>query len=1124
MSTNGPEGAARTCEGCKAPLPAGARFCSACGAAVGSVCGGCGARLEPGARFCSQCGAPVRKLKADSAAGGETDASGSAERRQVTLAFCDMVGSVEHSRRLDPEEMRAIIQLQRERCAAAVRMHEGHVLRHLGDGVLFCFGYPEAHEDDAARAVRAALDLQEMIAEARARDRHPTEMRIGIATGLVVTGDMDEGALDSDLSIVGDAPNLAARLQTLAPPGGVVVSSLTRRLIGDAFQLEDLGPQTLKGFDEPEHPALVHGTRRGGRGGRTLAGDPAAGLAGRSWESSLVGDRWRAVLRGRGQAVLIGGEAGIGKSRLVETVVAAVRTDRPNVMRLQCQTHHRNTPFAPVIEELDRRVSGRDRTRDAAARLGTLRRVLGPTLGADDTSVTLAADLLGVPSEGVLPKLGLTPQQQRARTQDLLIDILTRLPARRPLVLIVEDCHWIDASSAELLAQAIGAIADCRILLLVTARPEFRPDWIDQPHVVSLSLGRLDRDEAQQIVTHIAGKPLPDEVVSQIVSRADGVPLFVEELTKNVIESGQLEDAGDRYVLREALPRLAVPETLRDSLTARLDRLGPARRVAQLGATIGREFRFDLLELVAGQPRARLTTALDELCASGLATSRGTIPDAVFTFKHALVQDTAARSMLRRQRAAAHARIAAVMLERFPELVRQRPELVAQHFEEAGDNEKALEYFERAGKATLAKSNYTEGIAQLRHAQKALAALPEGPERDERELCLLTALGGALIATRGYAAPEPGEVYDRAFEICRSRSDGVISGPVYYGLSIFRTVRGEIAEAVKIAVEFKRAADAQTDADLHLVATRTLGAHLTFSGEWAEAERHLKRALDLYDPARHRDLALDYAQDPRIAALALQSWCAFYSGRPEEAAALGRKAVDEAVELKHLHSLAYARGLAGCMLPQFQGDVRECRRGTDALLAMSGRQPIPLWTGLAMCLQGWAIGANGDLDAGVSRMQEGMREFSRTGARLFLPYYLALLADLHARSGDREEAERQYAEAVKCMEERPEGWFALELSRQAAALDLMADGPRAPEKTAAALSQCYARARDGGHPVVALRAARDLCALGLATGTGREESVARLRESLEAFRKSPEASDVVEAKALLTKAGALKGA
>ncbi|HUF55831.1 MAG TPA: AAA family ATPase, partial [Thermohalobaculum sp.] len=1023
------EGApAPRCE-CGATLAAGARFCSACGARVGPRCNACGAKLAPADRFCSQCGAEADGPPAGAAADrprAEGEPPSSAERRQVTLAFCDMVGSTEHSRRLDPEDMRGIIQLQRERCAAAVRLHEGHVLRHLGDGVLICFGYPEAHEDDAARAVRAALDLQQMIADARHRDRYPTEMRIGIATGLVVTGDMDTGALDFDLSIVGDAPNLAARLQALAPPGGIVVASLTRRLIGDLFVLEDLGPQTLKGFEEPQHPALVLGTRRAGRAIRMLHGDPSEGLAGRTWESDLVGRCWQTVLGGSGQAVLIGGEAGIGKSRLVETALARAAGDKPNVLRLQCQTHHRNTAFAPVIEELDRRVSGRDRLREPEARLKAVRRVLGPELGADDTAVTLTAQLLGISTEA-LPKLGLTPQQQRARTQDLMVQILQQLPARRPLVLIIEDCHWIDASSGELLTQAVAAIEEVPVLLLATGRPEFRPDWIDQPHVVALSLGRLDRSEAQIIVANVAGKPLPDEVVDQILSRTDGVPLFVEELTKTVLESGQLEDDGDRYVLRAELPRLAVPETLRDSLTARLDRLGPARRIAQLGAMIGREFRYDLLEMVADAPQARLTAALDELCASGLVSSRGTVPDAVFTFKHALVQDTAARSMLRRQRTAAHARIAAVMLERFPDLVRQRPELVAQHYEEAGDHENALEYFERAGRATLARSNYTEGIGQLRHAQKALAGLPEGPEREERELNLLVALGGALIATRGYAAPEPGEVYNRAVEICRNLPGGAVSGPVYYGLSVFRLVRAEIPQAVEIAQQFKKAADEQHDADLQLVATRALGVDLTFQGRWEESERHLRRALDLYDPARHRDLVLAYAQDLRIASLAPLSWCAFFTGRLEEAQTTGRRAIEEAVELKHLHSLAYAHGIAGCMLPQFRGDIRECRRGAEALLALSKRQPIPIWTCIAICVQGWAIGANGDLDAGARRVREGIAEFARTGARLFLPYYTALIADIHLRNGERPEARRLFAEAQAIMDERPEGWFAPEL-------------------------------------------------------------------------------------------------
>ena len=1093
-----PERLAAHCP-CGAGLAPGARFCSSCGKPVARRCAGCGAELAPGHRFCPSCGAAAEDAQ-PAPEGGETTPSGpQGERRQVTIAFCDMVGSTALVSRLDPEEMRSVILLQRERCATAVRKHDGRVLRHLGDGVMIIFGYPEAHEDDAQRAVRAALDLQRTIAEARHRDRHPTSIRVGIATGLVVTGDMIPGALESDLSIVGDAANIAARLQELAEPGEIVVSSRTRRLLGDRFALEDMGPRELKGIDEPERPARV---LREARPGRRAAGSDrrlgATRISGRDWEATLVRDRWAHVLNGEGHGVLINGEAGIGKSRLVQEIVAETRGDRPNVLRLECQTHFRNTAFSPVVEEMGRWVFGRERNRDPAGQLRAMRRALGPELGRDDTAMTLAAGLLGIETEGILPRLGLTPQQVRARTQELLLKRLSGLTARRPLILVVEDCHWIDASSGDLLEQAIAQIADQPVLALVTGRPEFRPDWIDQPHVVSVALGRLDRRDAEQIIVEIGGKPLPDEVVTEILKRTDGVPLFIEELTKTVIESGQLRDEGDRYRLDEALPRLTVPETLRDSLTARLDRLEPqARRIAQVGAIIGREFRYDVLQTVLNDTPARIAAGLDELCASGLVSSRGSIPEAFFTFKHALVQDTAARSMLRAQRIAAHARTAEVLVERFPEIVRQRPEIVAQHYEEAGRHELALDYFERAGRATLARSNYTEGISHLRHALSALRELEDTPARGERELNLLVSLGGALIATRGYAAPEPGEIYRRAGELCRRLHHGAIAGPIYYGLSIFHTVRSEIPDAVSIAEQFKRVADAQADPDLQLVATRTLGAHLTFSGEHAGADRHLQRALDLYDPARHRGLALDYAQDPRVAALTLQCWCKFFAARVDEAVRIASRAVEEAIEFKHLHTLAYARGLAGTMLPQFLGDVAGTRRGAEQLIAAGGRQPVPLWTGLAIALEGWAIGANGDLDAGTQRMRQGIKEFSKTGARLFLPYYTALLADIHHRAGEALEATRYYAEAADIMRERPEGWFAPELERLVAATLVTAQGRPDHEARHAALRPALQTARRAGHRLSEFRTAHDLLTNALAMRRDCAADAARLGKILD---------------------------
>ena len=620
-----------------------------------------------------------------------------AERRQLTVFFCDLVGSTELAARLDPEDLREVMRAYQAACADVVRGLEGHVARFLGDGVMAYFGWPQAHEDAAERAIRAGLQLTQDLAGLEPLVGVRLQARVGIATGHVVVGDLvSEGVSDKDV-VSGDPPSLAARLQAVAAPGRIVISQSTRRLVGGLFRLIDLGPQHLKGFAEPLRAWQVEGqTRPEGRfEARQTAG--LTPLVGRAEEIALLLRRWGQASHGEGQVVLVSGESGIGKSRLVRELGGHLENEPHSRILCQCTPHHTTSPLHPMIEQLERAAS-LESDDPPTVRLAKLEGLLVLTTHKLDQAVPLIANLLGIPVGERYPPLDLTPQRQKELLLEALQDRLAGLAVQQPVLLAYEDVHWIDPTTQELLALTIERIQRLRVLLIITFRPEFSPPWSSQPHISALALARLGRREGAAMVDRVAGrKALPAEVAAQIVAKTDGVPLFVEELTKTVLESGLLQDAGDHWELAGRLPPLAIPATLHDSLLARLDRLGPAKEIAQIGAALGREFGHAVLAAVADRPDAEVQCALDQLVAAELIFRRGAPPNVTYSFKHALVQDAAYGTLLKSRRQHLHARIAQVMEEQFPEIVETQPELLAQHYTGAGLTEQAIVHWEKAG-------------------------------------------------------------------------------------------------------------------------------------------------------------------------------------------------------------------------------------------------------------------------------------------------------------------------------------------------------------------------------------------------------------------------------------------
>src|SRR5690242_18618866 len=710
--------------------------------------------------------------------------SSGGERRQLTVMFCDLVGSTALSEKLDPEELRDLLHAYRTLCGDVIARYDGFVARYVGDGILTYFGWPAAHEDDAERAVRAALEIVQTVKRASATEA--LSVRIGIATGPVVVGEA-AGVGDQSKLAVGSTPNLAARLQGLAAADQIVIANSTRRLVGNAFDLSDLGEHDLKGIAEPVHAWRVE--RLAVMESRFDAHHTAAGLTplvGREEEVDLLLRRWTQARDGEGQVVLLCGEPGIGKSRILSVLRERLEAQGVQALRFQCSPYSINSAFWPIIDNFERALKfARDET--VEAKLDKLEALVVTHYGRPLADVRFVASILSIPCEERYGVLSMTPQRHKDETLRTLVDITEAAAHRQPSVLLFEDAHWADPTTLEVLDLLIDRVRTMPLLVVLTHRPEFQSRWSGHGHVGALNLSKLTRAQSTAMVLALAGgKALPGPLLEQILTRTDGVPLFVEELTKAVLESGELKDAGDYYEYTGSARAVTIPATLRDSLMARLDRFMPVREIAQIGAAIGREFSYELIEAVAPMPQSQLDEALARLCESGLAFRRGTPPDAIYSFKHALVQDAAYDSLLKRRRQELHGKIARAIEQRFPHLKTAEPEVLAHHLTEAGCAEAAIPLWQRAGELALKRMALTEAIAHLNQGLELVTTLPPSSERDASELGLRTRLGTAWTALKGWAASEVSTSLHPALALARSlgRHDALV--PIFSGL--FRNV------------------------------------------------------------------------------------------------------------------------------------------------------------------------------------------------------------------------------------------------------------------------------------------------------------------------------------------------
>jgi class 3 adenylate cyclase/predicted ATPase len=950
-----------------------------------------------------------------------------AERRQLTVMFCDLVGSTALSTRLDPEDLREIIGAYHRAVTEIVVRFDGLVSRYMGDGVLVYFGYPRAHEDDAERAVRAGLGVIDAV---RSLDVKSVELktRVGIATGLVVVGDLIGAGAAQEQSVVGETPNLAARLQTLAEPDAVVISAGTRRLIGSLFEYRDLGPVEVKGIAAPVPAWQV--LRPSGVASRfeALHGTALTPLIGRDEEVDLLWRRWARAKTGDGQVVLVSGEPGIGKSRLIAALAERLQPEPHSCLRYFCSPYRRDSALFPFIDQLERAAgfAGDDMPPSKLEKVESLLALAAPP----EEDIAILADLLSLPASERHPLPNLGPQRKKERTLEALIRQLEGLARRQPVVMVFEDAHWADPTSRELLDLYVGRVRSLPVLLIVTFRPEFPPPWTGQPQVTMLTLNRLDRRDRTVLVEQIAGgRGLPEDVIGQIVDRSDGVPLFVEELTKSVLEGGLLRQEGNRYVLDGALAPFAIPTTLYDSLMSRLDRLASVRLVAQIGAAIGREFSYALLRAVSRLPGAELDAALARLVASELVFQRGTPPDAVYSFKHALVQDAAHSSLLRGARQQFHAQIAEALEAISPELIENQPELFAQHYAEAGRVEKSVVYWGKAGHRSAARSAMAEAAAQFQNGLQQLALLPNTPERQYQELELRSALGAALTAVKGYAAAETGDAYARARELWEQLGSPSQFLQIPFGQSICCVLRGELDRARSLAEGLLRLSRERNDFAGLVLGHLASGRALMSAGRFALSRSRLEEVLALCDPISHPSLAHEAGQHPRVHSQATLGVVLFCLGYPDQALTQSSAAIAEAQVLAHPPSVAASLSL-GTILLLLVGDNAAPDERIYQLVAVAADQGFAYWRAVGTIFRAVLKLKNGDVAEGLPLLRNGLAAYRATGAEVWLPYYGAFMAGAYENAGQIEEALTQLNEALQIADRTGEHFFTAELHRQ----------------------------------------------------------------------------------------------
>jgi class 3 adenylate cyclase/predicted ATPase len=968
--------------------------------------------------------------------------SDTAERRQVTVMFSDLVGSTALSARMDPEDLREVISTYQKCVAETVGRFGGFVAKYMGDGVLVYFGYPEAHEDDAERSVRAALEVVSEVAKSNTGTLLQT--RVGIATGLVVVGDLVGSGQAQERGIVGETPNLAARLQGLAQPNMVVIADTTRLLLGNLFELSDLGLQELKGIAGAVQVwAAVRPTSVEGRFEAFHRNDFTS-FVGRDEESQLLLRRWSRAKEGEGQVVLVCGEPGIGKSRLTAVLLEEVSKEPHARLRCFCSPQRTNSALSPVIGHFER-AAGLKHDDAIKAKLDKLDILLARSATSPSDSASVA-EMLSLSNDGRYPALTSDPQQRRQRTLEALLNQIEALSRSTPVLMIFEDAHWTDPTSLELVGRIVDRIEALRVLLVITFRPEFQPPWIGLPHMTAVTINRLGRRDIDSIIDRIVGnKFLSPDIREDLIDRTDGIPLFIEEMTKAILEAESEEDAR-RTTATIPSAKLEIPATLHASLMARLDRLGPAKELAQIGSAIGREFSHMLIEAVARKPPADLDSALQRLISAGLLFRQGVPPHAHYLFKHALVQDAAYSTLLREHRRALHKKIVEALEGQFADIVERQPELLARHCSDAGLIEKAAGLWAKAGQRSLERAALPEAAEQLNRALTLIASLPSTPALRQEEIKLQFALITPLMHFRGYGAPETKAATLRARTLIEhagargeAPEDPLLLFSVLYSLFVANYNSFNATDVTESAAQFLKLAEERDASTPRMLGHRLAGVARTTTGNFAEAFTHLDNVITSYDPTEHRELAARFGQDIRVATLCFRSWVRWMLGYPDAALADARSAVMEAREVGQGIPLMYSLYFASYALIH-RGDYTDANARLDELIPMATEKNAAQWRGGGLMHRGAIQALTGKAADAITMIPSGIAAWQSSGSVVFVPWYVAHMAKSMAELGRFAEARRHIAEALAAIENTGERWCESDVRRIAGEIALLGPG------------------------------------------------------------------------------------
>jgi class 3 adenylate cyclase/predicted ATPase/energy-coupling factor transporter ATP-binding protein EcfA2 len=1037
-----------------------------------------------------------------------------AERRQLTVLFCDLVGSTVLSAQLDPEDLREVVRAYQKACAEVIQQFDGYIAQYLGDGLLVYFGYPLAHEDDPQRAVRTGLGILAAMGDLNQGLQQAKDIqlgvRIGVHTGLVIVGEMGGAGRQEQLAL-GEVPNIASRLEGLAVPNTIAISEVTYRLIQGYFESQNLGAQTLRGVAEPLHVYRVL-QESGARGRLDVAATRGlTPLVGRESEVTLIQERWAQTKAGHGQVVLLTGEAGIGKSRLVQMLKDHVAHE-PHV-RWECRSveYAQNTALFPLVE-LFQRLLQFDVHETPDAKLEKLTHTLSQYRPPLEESVQLFAPLLSlsIPESRYAP-LHLSPQRQRQKTLESIVAFLLELAERQPVLFIVEDLHWTDPSTLELLGLLLDQTPTASLLVLLTCRPHFQPAWHHRSYLTEITVNRLSPSQVEQIVHRMTdGKTLPTEVLQQILAKADGVPLFVEEMTKAILESGQLTAVNGHYELAGSISVLMIPTTLQDSLMARLDRLVTAKAIAQYAAVIGRQFSYGLLHAVSQVDEVLLQQELGRLVEAEIVYQRGAPPQSTYVFKHALIQDVAYQSLLKSTRQQYHQRIAQVLAEQFPETAETQPELLAHHYTEAGLIAQAIPCWQRAGQQASDRSANVEAITHFTTGIELLKTLPETPERIQHALSLYIGLGTALWLTKGHAAPEVEYAYTQAYILCQQVGETPQLAQVLHGLWRFYNTRGQLHTAQEFGETLLRLAQRTPDPALAVLAHYAPGVTWFYLGALQAARQHLEEAIARYTPDQHRTPAFRQVPGSGFASHFYVAWILWLLGYPDQA--LTR--VHEALALAHALSHPYTLATAWCyaaFVAQFRRDVPAVHEKATA--GLSAEHGSPVWRAVGTSLCGWARAMQGQGEEGLAQVRQGIASARATGAELFVPYLCTMLAEVADHLGHTADGLQALAEARTLVEQHDERWWEAEIHRLRGVLLQRQTIPQ-PEEAEVWLQRALDVARRQEAKSLELRATTSLARLWQQQGK-RQEAHDLLAPVYHWFTEGFDTADLQEAKALL---------